>query len=104
MDSRRPLLRSTGAEVGYGLTAWTFEIDAWEGPVAAADPDGVVHQAALVHRQDALTRLGDVWWHGATVRYLRGELVPGSLVLERWHADGTAEELATVGPAPPASG
>lgn len=100
VDSRRPprLRRSTGSEIGYGLTVWAFEVDRWEGPLAAADPDGVVHDAALVPLRDAVARLGEVWWHAVTARYLRGELAPGSLVLERWHADGTVEQLTTIAP------
>jgi ADP-ribose pyrophosphatase YjhB (NUDIX family) len=95
VDSRRPprLQRSTGAEVGYQLTVWTFEIDDWKGGIEARDPDGVVHEAALVPLEEAIERLDEVWWQSVTARYLRGELEPGSLVVQRWHADGRIEEL-----------
>lgn len=100
VESRRPprLRRSTGNETGYRLTVWTLEIDAWEGHVEAADPDGVVHEAALVPLEDAIARLDDVWWHAVTVRYLRGELEPGTLVVQRWQADGRVDELAEIIP------
>ena len=95
VDSRRPprLQRSTGVEVGYQLTVWTFEIDNWEGEIEARDPDGVVHEAALVPLEEAIARLDEVWWQTVTARYLRGELEPGSFVVQRWHADGRIEEL-----------
>ncbi len=95
IDSRRPprLRRSTGVEVGYQLTVWTFEIDDWEGEIEARDPDGVVHDAELVPLEEAIARLDEVWWQSVTARYLRGALEPGSLVVQRWHADGRVEEL-----------
>jgi 8-oxo-dGTP diphosphatase len=102
-DSRQPprFRRRSGSETGYLATVWTFEIRAWRGDVGARDPDGVVIEASFVPRAEAIARLEAVWWHAATVRYLRGEMAPGSVVLERWHADGRVEELGCIAPRPP---
>jgi 8-oxo-dGTP diphosphatase len=98
VDSRQPprFRRSSGSEIGYLVTVWTFEVEAWRGDLDPRDPDGVVHEAAFVRREDALARLGAVWWHALTVRYLRGEVEPGSLHLERWHPDGRVEIIGSV--------
>jgi ADP-ribose pyrophosphatase YjhB (NUDIX family) len=100
-DSLRPprLRRSSGRETGYLATVWVFEVGAWRGDLQTRDPDGVVQDAAFVPRAEAIDRLDTVWWQGASVRYLRGRLEPGSAVLQRWHADGRVEELAQIGPA-----
>ena len=100
LDSRRPprFRRSTGAEVGFLATIWTFEVGSWEGDVRARDPDGVVLEAVFVPRTEAVERLATVWWHTSSVAYLRGEIEPGSLVLERWHADGRVEDLGRIAP------
>ena len=96
IDDRRPvqLHESLGPGSGYHVTAWTFDVSAWEGEVAAADPDGLVREAAFVPLADAVTRLGRIAWQSTTVRYLRGEIPPASLWLERRHCDGTAETVA----------
>ncbi|HSI98451.1 MAG TPA: hypothetical protein VK926_08810 [Gaiellaceae bacterium] len=79
------------------MTVWTFETRAWRGTVGARDPEGVVLEAAFVAREEAIARLETVWWHAVTVRYLRGEIEPGSVVLQRWHADGRVENLGRIG-------
>src|SRR5262249_38675558 len=33
---------------GWFATVWTFDVDAWEGEIAVADPDGFVQEAAWV--------------------------------------------------------
>jgi ADP-ribose pyrophosphatase YjhB (NUDIX family) len=102
-DSRLPprFRRSSGAETGYLATIFTFEAEAWRGGARARDPDGVVLDASFVSRAEAIGRLAAVWWHGVSVRYLRGELEPGSVVLQRWHADGRVEDLGRVAPGRP---
>jgi 8-oxo-dGTP diphosphatase len=97
IDNRRPeqLHRSRGRGSGYLATIWTFEVDTWRGELAPADPDGFVFEARFVPLAEAMERLAEVPWHGYTVRYLRGEVEPGSLHVERWHADGRIE---VVGP------
>lgn len=83
---------------GYFATVWTFDVGCWQGELAPQDPDGLVLDAAFVPLDDAIARLGELEWQSATVAYLRGELAPGSLVLERWHADGTVESIHTIAP------
>jgi 8-oxo-dGTP diphosphatase len=79
MDDRRE---------GYFATVWTWDVAAWEGEVAPADPDGFVLEAAFVPLAEALDGLAAVAWHPLTVRYLRGDLPPGSLWLRRVETDG----------------
>ena len=100
VDNRRPvqLYESRGPGRGYLVTAWTFEVTEWQGELAPADPDGFVSEAVFVPRDDAIARLEPLWWHGLTIRHLRGELEPGSLWLQRVHPDGRMETLASVVP------
>jgi len=102
VDSGRPprFRRSSGRETGYLATIFTFEVEAWRGNVRAGDPDGVVLHASFVPRAEGIARLDAVWWHGVTARYLRGELAPGSVVLQRWHADGSVEDVGRVAAGP----
>ena len=102
VDSRRPprFRRSSGREIGYLATIFTFEVESWRGEVRTQDPDGVVLRASFVPRAEAIARLDAVWWHGVTARYLRGDLAQGSVVLQRWHADGSVEEAGRVAPGP----
>jgi 8-oxo-dGTP diphosphatase len=78
---------------GWFATAWTFEIDAWEGELEVSDPDGFVSEAAWVPLDEAVERLEDVSWHALTTRYLRGQLEPGSICFRRVHPDGREEWL-----------
>ena len=96
IDDRRPveLHKAFGPASGYHVTVWTFDVAAWEGEVAPADPDGLVREAAFVPLADAVARLGRIVWHSTTVRYLRGDIPPASVWLERRHRDGTAETVA----------
>jgi 8-oxo-dGTP diphosphatase len=102
-DSRRParFRRASGTETGYLATVWTFDVGAWRGSVCARDPDGVVREAAFVPRDEAIARLERVWWLRAAAAFIRGEVVPGALVLQRWHADGQVEDLGRIAPSPP---
>ena len=84
---------------GWFATVWTWEIAAWEGEVAPADPDGFVSEAAWVPAGEAIARLERISWHGLTARYLRGELASGSLSLRRVHSDGREELLGPFGAA-----
>jgi ADP-ribose pyrophosphatase YjhB (NUDIX family) len=86
MDDRRK---------GYFATVWTWDVAAWEGDVAPADPDGFVREAAFVPLAEAVEHLRAISWQPLTVRYLLGELGRGSLWLRRVRADGT---VATSGP------
>jgi 8-oxo-dGTP diphosphatase len=96
VDNRRsePLRAGRDEPVGYLATIWVLEVDGWQGEVAARDPDGVVSEDAFVTLDEAIRRLRTVPWHALTVSYLLGELAPGSLHLQRWHADGRVEVLA----------
>lgn len=102
-DSRQPprFRRRSGSETGYLATVWTFEIRDWRGDVEVRDPDGVVLEAVFVARDEAIARLETVSWHALTVRYLRGEIDPGSVVLQRWHRDGRVEDVARTSPRRP---
>jgi 8-oxo-dGTP diphosphatase len=95
-DDRRPvqLHEATGAGRGYHVTVWTFDVAGWEGEVASADPDALVHEAAFVPLADAVAHLERIEWQSLTVRYLRDEIPAGSLWLRRRHADGRAETVA----------
>ena len=96
VDARRrvQLHESRGPGTGYTVTVWTFDVAAWDGDVAPADPDGLVYDAAFVPLPEALAHLERIEWQALTVRYLVGELEAGALSLERRHADGTAEAVA----------
>ena len=93
VDNRRsePLRAGRDEPVGYLATILVLEVHGWRGVVAARDPEGVVSDADFVPLEDAIRRLRSVPWHAFTVRYLEGELVPGSIHLQRWHADGRVE-------------
>ena len=82
---------------GWFATVWTWEIAEWEGEPAPADPDGFVIEAAWIPVSEAVNHLEPISWHSLTVRYLRGELAPGSLSLRRVHADGREEWLGSTG-------
>jgi 8-oxo-dGTP diphosphatase len=75
----------------WNATAWTFEVDSWEGELAPADPDGYVLEAAWVPVAEACQRLALISWHSLTVRYLQGTLEPRPLWLRRVHPDGREE-------------
>ena len=98
IDDRRSvqLHESRGAGSGYNVTVWTFDVAAWEGHVAAADPDGLVSEAAFLPLADAVDHLQRIEWQAVTVRYLAGDVEPGALWLERRAADGTMELVARV--------
>jgi 8-oxo-dGTP diphosphatase len=75
----------------YFATVWTWDVAAWEGDVAPADPDGFVREAAFVPLAEALVHLSAISWQPLTVRYLTGDLPRGSLWLRRVHADGRVD-------------
>ena len=83
---------------GWFATVWTWEVAAWEGDVQPADPDGLVLEARWMPLTEAVDHLARISWQPLTVRYLRGELDPGSLWLRRVHADGCEEWLGPYGP------
>jgi 8-oxo-dGTP diphosphatase len=80
-------------------TVWTWDVAEWEGDVEPADPDGLVVEARWMPVSEAVGHLEQISWQPLTVRYLRGELEPGSLWLRRVHADGHEEWLGSYGPA-----
>lgn len=96
IDDRRPvqLHESFGPRSGFHVTVWTFEVSAWEGEVAPADPDALVREAAFVPLADAVAHLEQIAWQSTTAQYLRGDIPPASVWLERRHRDGTAETVA----------
>jgi hypothetical protein len=83
---------------GYFATVWTFEVGRWRGELSPDDPDGVVLDADFVALDEATAHLEKLEWQAATVAYLRGELLPGSLVVQRWHASGEVESVHTIAP------
>lgn len=52
-----------------------------------------VLEAAFVPVADAVGLLAEGPWHWPTVSYLRGEIEPGTLMLERRDADGSAKRF-----------
>jgi hypothetical protein len=76
---------------GWFATVWTFDVTAWEGEIAVADPDGLVHEAAWVPLEEACRRLDLISWQPLTARYLRGSLEPRPLWQRRVHPDGREE-------------
>jgi ADP-ribose pyrophosphatase YjhB (NUDIX family) len=98
-DNRNPELTHRGSQ--YLATVWVFEIEKWSGELAPRDPMGLVSEATFVALPEAIERLDTVSWHAHTVRYLRAELEPGSVVLQRWHENGRIEELARIAPSSP---
>jgi 8-oxo-dGTP diphosphatase len=76
---------------GWFATVWTFDVEAWEGEIAVADPDGLVLEAAWVPVVEACRRLELTAWHRLTASYLRGDLERRSLWFRRVHPDGREE-------------
>jgi 8-oxo-dGTP diphosphatase len=76
---------------GWFATVWTWDIARWTGELDVRDPDGLVLEAAWVPLTEALPLLERISWQPLTVRYLRGEIEPGSLWLRRIHPDGREE-------------
>jgi 8-oxo-dGTP diphosphatase len=99
IDNRRPvqLHESRGPGSGYFATVWTFEAAAFTGDVLPADPDELVFEARFLPLEEAIGHLDRISWHSLTVKYLRGELEPGTISLQRWAPDGTVELVASVG-------
>jgi 8-oxo-dGTP diphosphatase len=75
-------------DAGWFATVWTWHVAAWEGEVAVDDPDGFVLEAGWVPLSEACDRLSRISWHVVTARYLRGEVPPGSLWLQRGRPGG----------------
>jgi 8-oxo-dGTP diphosphatase len=76
---------------GWFATVWTFDVAAWEGEIAVADPDGFVREAAWVPLEEACRRLDLISWQPLTARYLRGQLETRPLWFRRVHPDGREE-------------
>jgi 8-oxo-dGTP diphosphatase len=98
IDNRRAeqLHRSRGGHgVGYLVTVWVFEVQSWTGELEVRDPDGLVSEARFVPIAEAAGLLEQTHWLAPAAAYLRGELEPGSLHLERWHEDGTMESVSS---------
>jgi ADP-ribose pyrophosphatase YjhB (NUDIX family) len=98
IDNRRAeaLHESRGRAGGYFATVWTFDVGDWRGTLAPDDPDGVVREARFMPAREAIAHLESLEWQSATVSYLRGDLDVGSVVAERWHADGAIERVAPI--------
>jgi len=96
IDNRRAeqIHKSRGAGSGYHATVWTFEVHSWTGRLGPRDPDGFVSEASFMSILDAIAHLEKLEWQSVTVGYLRGEIEPGSLHLQRWHEDGRVEIVA----------
>lgn len=84
---------SRGPGDGYLATIWTFDVVEWRGTLSPSDPDGFVTEARFIGVSEAIGHLERLEWQSVTVDYLRGAVEPGSLHLQRWHADGRVETL-----------
>ena len=91
IDNRRdsPLAAHPNAGAGTLVTVWLFDVDSFDGEIAADDPDGVVHEASFVEVREAAQRLRRTPWLELAAGYLEGAVEPGSLHFERWNEDGT---------------
>lgn len=72
-------------------TAFTFEIDAWSGEPAPADPDELILELRFLPVSEAAARLEALPWRRMRepiVAYLRGDASPGTLWCYRRAADG----------------
>jgi 8-oxo-dGTP diphosphatase len=100
IDNRRPeqLHTSRGPGNGYLATVWTFEVAEYRGTLGPRDPDGLVAEARFLPVVEAIGHLARLEWQSMTVAYLRGEIEPGSLHMQRWHAHGRIEDLGRVAP------
>jgi len=78
---------------GYFATVWVFEVARFEGEIRVDDPDGFVCAAAWLPLPEAILHLEQISWQPLTVRYLRGEIEPGSVWFRRMHTDGREELL-----------
>jgi 8-oxo-dGTP diphosphatase len=78
---------------GWFANVWTYDVAAWEGDLAVADPDRFVLEAAWVPLGEACRRLDLLSWDRLTARYLRGVLERRSLWFRRVHPDGREEWL-----------
>jgi 8-oxo-dGTP diphosphatase len=96
-QQRVQLHESRGPGSGYFATVWTFEAAAFRGEVLPADPDELVFEARFLPLEEAMSHLDRISWHALTVKYLRGELEPGTISLQRWRPDGTVEFVASLG-------
>jgi len=82
---------------GWFATVWTWDVAAWCGEIAPADPDGFVSEAAWMPLSEAVEHLSKISWQPLTVRYLGGELEGATLSLRRVHPDGREECLGSFG-------
>lgn len=100
IDNRRaePLRHGRGPALGYVATVWTFDVAGWHGALAPEDPDGVVFDARFVAVEESLVHLDRLEWQSVTASYLRGEVAPGTVVLERWLTDRGRETIHTIAP------
>jgi 8-oxo-dGTP diphosphatase len=80
----------------YFATVWVFDTEAVEGAIQVDDPDGFVREAAWIPLQEAISHLAQIRWQPLTVRYLRGEIEPGSAWLRRMHADGREQLIGPI--------
>lgn len=76
---------------GWSGTVRTWDVAAWEGDVGVLDPDGLVLEAAWLPIDEAVGHLRLISWQPLTVRYLLGELEPGSQWARRVRSDGREE-------------
>lgn len=72
--------------------AFVFEIEVWRGPLAVADPDNEVIQAALVPQAEAIERLQrNGGWRGIQeplLAYLQADVSAGSMWFYRDKGEG----------------
>ncbi|MGN6563721.1 MAG: NUDIX domain-containing protein [Thermomicrobiales bacterium] len=83
-------------DYGGQLVCYVFDIAAWHGELAPADPDGEILEARFFPLPEALALLGQLPWRDkreATIAHLRGALPPGAVWCYRRGLDGR-ERLA----------
>jgi 8-oxo-dGTP diphosphatase len=80
----------------HQLVVYVFEIQAWSGDIACADPDGHVIQASFWSLAEAMNKMEDDLLRfrcDPVLSYLRGECETGALWFYRHHSDGQCELL-----------
>jgi 8-oxo-dGTP diphosphatase len=83
-------------DYGGQLVCYVFDIAAWHGEPAPADPDGEILEARFFPLPEALALLEQLPWRDkrdATIAHLRGALPPGAVWCYRRGLDGR-ERLA----------
>jgi 8-oxo-dGTP diphosphatase len=99
-----PLLYTTQVDdstTGRRVIASIFEVNDWEGPLEAADPDDFILDLCFLGVEEAVERLTELPWRQMkepAIAYLKGEAVVGSVWRYRQTVDEQVELIS--GPDP----